>query len=164
MRYTGKMIITIDGKEFEMDGEFSIGNNLNTDTYDDGWPKRDSIPTSDPIGDVVEEENDYLDALRYTCASVQYNNDDDDFGTFDIDQLDPYVESYKKWKKDQEAYEKTMKPHLINPDGKSFDFDAGITFSEEEPKCDCGTFAVHGKVPLKAHAHYCKLVKLSKNE
>lgn len=155
--------VKINGNIMEVDLEVLVEGNVNTATYDDGWSKRDSIPVnSDPIGDV--DDSHYLDALRYVCSSV--DSGQEDFGTFDNEEKDPYVESYKKWKKDQDEYEKMMAPRLIVPEGKvSFDKFRGYPYwneeskeEVEEPKCDCGTFAVHGKVPLKAHANYCELI------
>lgn len=156
--------VKINGNTMEVGLEVLLESNLNTSSYNDGWPKRDSISVnSDPIGDIAEDK-DCLDALRYMCSSIKMS-DQEDFGTFDPDEKDPYVESYKKWKKDQDEYDKMMTPRLIVPEGKmsygDFEGFPDIDFEEpiEEPKCNCGTFAVYGKVPLKAHAHYCKLVR-----
>lgn len=64
-------------------------SNVYSSTYDNGgWSKRDSIPTGDPIGDVVEKEQD------------------------------DYIDGCEKWKKDQEAYIEMMKKRLLVPKGK----------------------------------------------
>lgn len=113
----------------------------------DDWPKRDNLPTKDPVGDVEE------------CSSSKnitpINN-----GVFD-----PYVEGYKQWKKDNESYEQTMSKQLKNPVGKVTYKGEGIDFVNitieipEIVKCNCGTEKVYGKVPLKSHSSYCALVK-----
>lgn len=132
--------VKINGNIMEVDLEVLVEGNVNTATYNDEWPERDSIPVdTDPIGDVDTHASD---ALRYLTTNTSIKKD----------FRDEYVDGYKEWEKDMENYEKTMRPHLLHPE---FDYSFGIDF--KEPKCDCGTFAVHGKVPLKSHAHYCEL-------
>lgn len=108
-----------------------------SNTYDNGgWSERDSLPTGDPIGDVDEPKKQELDKA---CA-----------------------EMHEKFVQDQKEYDKMMSSRLVNPNGK-FTYNgkaieevaqAGITFDK---KCNCGTEAVYGKVPLDAHRHYCDL-------
>ena len=125
-------------------------------TYDNGgWPKRDSLPTKDPIGDVDEPDTHVKDALRYATAHQA------------------------GWKKDQEIYEASMKPHLLNSEGKIFGMSKAAIKEfakymgdkppkaeciEKELKCNCGTYAVYGKVPVDAHRSYCDLFRAAKND
>jgi len=116
------------------------------EAQNDGWPSRDDLPTGDPHGDV--------DEIRPTNICVKMvKKDNGDIFPIKDGVYDPYVEGYKQWKKSQKEYEENMKPNLVEPEGKVF---------TEEPSCNCGTEAVYGKVPLKAHANYCDLVKNSK--
>lgn len=115
-------------------------------TYDNGgWPNRDSLPTKDPIGDVDEKDNLKCDFT----------------GKYIGEKPDEWVEGYKRWKKDQENYEKTMKNKLLRPEGK---ININNLKIKQEIKCTCGTQAVYGKVPVEAHSHNCDLFKAMKNE
>ena len=114
-------------------GKYTIDHN---GIKDESWPERDNLPTEDPIGDICE-----------TNASVPLKD-----GVYD-----PYVEGYKKWKKDQEAYNKNMKPHLIARKGKDVDPEDFRGYPTVD-KCNCGTETVYGKVPISSHSHYCQLV------
>ena len=124
------------------------------------------------------KKTDHLDAMRYWCTDINNlelsmksepiykhtkkwdcngnwpERDDlpikDPIG--DVEE-DEWVEGYKQWKKDNEAYEATMKPHLLTPEGK-IDLDYYI---KKEKKCTCGTQAVYGKVPVNAHSPHCEL-------
>lgn len=79
----------------------------------------------------------------------------DPIGDVDKKMEDEWVEGYKQWKNDLKAYEEKMKSKTLNPKGKyTHDRKPLVT---TEPKCDCGTEAVYGKVPVNAHRHYCKL-------
>jgi hypothetical protein len=119
-------------KQLEEEARKRRTSSVFSGTYGNGgWSERDSLPSGDPIGDVDEPKN-----------ILPIKN-----GVYD-----PYVESYKKrFQKDQESYEQTMKGRLINPDGKKFEHQIN------EIKCDCGTEATYGKVPLNAHPKYCSL-------
>ena len=77
------------------------------------------------------------------------------------DVEDEYVEGYKKWKKDMEAYEASMKSHLLNPEGKINIEGLNV---KTKLKCNCGTYAVYGKVPVDAHRSYCDLFRAAKND
>jgi hypothetical protein len=138
------------------------------------WPERDELPMEDPIGDTnykhIDPNHYTKDALRYMTAHQA--------GLRNEDETNEWVSGYKKWQADQEAYQKQMKPSLIHPEGKDFigiehppivkcfmnhpiDFvirPIKITIVEKHKHtCTCGTHAVHGKVPVHAHATHCDL-------
>lgn len=82
---------------------------------------------------------------------------------------DPYVESYKKWKKDQDEYDKNMKDKLLVPEGKELPallndyFDGCPTIIGDSidrgPKCDCGIAKTYKKPTLRMHSDWCELRK-----
>jgi len=98
-----------------------------------GWPKRDEIPTSDPIGDVDESSNRDKETAH----------------------TNGYVDGYKAWKADMDKYVDTVKDRLLHPKGKLIDApEYGVDVVK---KCDCGTEKTYGKVPLNSHSRWCKL-------
>jgi len=70
------------------------------------WPERDDLPTQDPIGD-TEESCMIVSPQFYDKIMEEIEKEDSE-----------WVDSYKKWQEEQIAYEKSMEPHLLNPEGK----------------------------------------------
>lgn len=99
----------------------------------------------------------------------------------DVDEKDPYVESYKKWAKDQAAYDQMMKGRVLVPEGKDFtikvpvaphyigidlsksrDFGVEITIGDpidRGPKCNCGIAKTYRNHSLRMHSTWCELRK-----
>jgi len=77
----------------------------------------------------------------------------------DVDEIVEFPDSHAK---DVMKYISTMRGMII-PEGQTLDSeqykDLYKAVSFEEPRCNCGTFAVHGKVPADAHRPYCALRK-----
>ena len=77
-----------------------------------------------------------------------------------IGDTDDPMESHRL---DALRYMSLMKHMVLIPEGKDFTLpDLKGKFLREvktEYKCNCGTFAVHGNVPVSGHAHYCDLKK-----
>lgn len=64
------------------------------------------------------------------------------------------------YKKDLANYFEEMSKRVLVKEGKNFDSKDWFGFPEievTEKECDCGTKAVHGKVPLESHSYWCKL-------
>lgn len=77
---------------------------------------------------------------------------------------DPIGDVDETWKKDMKAYFDSMRDRVIVPSKKDFDTLVYEKFDTEKhvmknPTCNCGTFAVYGKVPADAHRPYCALRK-----
>ena len=93
---------------------------------------------------------------------------------------DPYVESYKKWAKDQAEYNEMMKNKVLVPEGKNFKANEvyvdGTTMHVDMtvavpkcpdfihvqvklPKCNCGTAKTYKNPSLRMHSTWCELRK-----
>jgi len=76
--------------------------------------------------------------------------------------VDDPMESHRL---DALRYMSQMQKSVLKPEGKYFGYskEQVLEFEEymnkTELKCNCGTFAVYGKVPARSHAHYCDLRK-----
>jgi len=118
-----------------------------------GWPERDKLPDTDPIGDIDDSS--------------------------DKDTKDDYVDGYKAWKRDMEEYLEHMEKKVLvkenknfnkkhkeilggiantirkRLDGESFKHDLGVSIRPK--KCDCGVEKTYGKVPIDSHSSWCEL-------
>jgi hypothetical protein len=101
----------------------------------DGWSKRDALPTKDPIGDVDDPVDEWVDGYNKWKADQK-----------------KYEETMKPHLKKPEGKIFGMSKSTI------LEFAATVE-GFEKPKCTCGVHAVHGKVPAHAHASYCDLKK-----
>jgi hypothetical protein len=71
---------------------------------EESWPGRDDLPTQDPIGD-TDERVMIVSPKLYDQALIEVKKEE-------------WSAGYKEWQEDQKKYEESMKPHLLNPEGK----------------------------------------------
>jgi len=102
--------------KLEKDAKKKRTTNVYSDTYDNGgWSKRDVLPTGDPIGDVVESEQEPTTKKE-------------------LKKYPKPMECKTAWappvgfEKDVQNYIDTMKDRLLVPKGKFLDGDFGVSF------------------------------------
>lgn len=97
-----------------------------------------------------------LDTLKHMNNKKQEEwSDRDALPTGDpIGDVDPYVEDYNKWKKDQENYENNMKNRVLSPEGKKTHDGQDLV---EEKKCNCGVAKTYKNHTLRMHSEWCRL-------
>ena len=111
-------------------------------TYDNGgWPDRDELPTKDPIGDVDEPVDEWVEGYK------AWQKDQENYELI----MRPHLK-VKENKVFGFAKEKTEELIVaINP----------ISFYP--PECSCGIRATYGDIPAHNHKDYCDLFKAAKN-
>lgn len=144
-------------------GKFGLGFNvrvkINGKWHDMGEPEIESNLSNKTKENIMNYEDEAK--KRRTCPV--FSNTYDNGGWSERDALptgDPIGDVDEKHKKDQENYDNMMASKLLNPEGKKTYDGKTLNFTAEgfpRKKCNCGTQAVYGKVPLDAHRHYCDL-------
>ena len=144
IKYGRDMKLILNGIEVEMPFDIILENamdisevnnfkGLKAQIDNNDWPERDHIPVDrDPIGDLDKK-------------SKVYNT----------------INFPEGWEEEMEKFYDELNARRIKPsDVVPSDFIGMPEFDlGDDLKCDCGTEATYGKVPVDAHSHYCKLVK-----
>lgn len=109
-------------------------------TYDNGgWSDRDSLPTKDPIGDVDEPVDEWVDGYKKWQA----------------DQ--------RAYESTMKPHLKVSEGKMFGMDMATIKEFAATVEGFKKPKCNCGTYAVYGDVPAHNHRDYCDLFKAAKS-
>lgn len=109
-------------------------------TYNNGgWSDRDELPTKDPIGDVDEPVDEWVEGYKKWQADQK-----------------AYEEKMRPHLKVKEDKVFGMSKSTI------MEFEASMN-RIAKPECNCGIRAVYGDIPAHNHKDYCDLFKAAKN-